>query len=41
MIVVYIALGLIAAAGLYVIVTYNALVKLRVRVNEAWSDIEV
>ncbi len=41
MIVVYIALGLIAAAGLYVIVTYNALVRLRVRVNEAWSDIEV
>ena len=41
MIVVYVALGLIAAAGLYVIVTYNALVSLRVRVNEAWSDIEV
>ncbi len=41
MIVVYIALGLIAAAGFYVIVTYNALVRLRVRVNEAWSDIEV
>jgi LemA protein len=41
MTVVYIALGLIAAAVLYVIVTYNALVSLRVRVNEAWSDIEV
>jgi LemA protein len=27
--------------GLYVMVTYNALVALRVRVNEAWSDIEV
>ena len=41
MIVVYIALGLSAAAVFYVIVTYNALVSLRVRVNEAWSDIEV
>ena len=36
MIVVYIALGLIAAAVLYVIVTYNALVSLRVRVNEGY-----
>ncbi len=29
MIVVYIALGLVTAAALYVIVTYNALVSLR------------
>ncbi|MCG8543991.1 MAG: LemA family protein, partial [Alphaproteobacteria bacterium] len=41
MILLYIALGLIAAVALYVIATYNALVKLRVRVNGAWSDIEV
>jgi LemA protein len=38
---VYVLLGLIAAAALYVIVTYNLLVKLKVRVSEAWSDIEV
>ena len=37
----YILIGLIALVGLYVIVTYNALVSLRVRVGEAWSDIEV
>ena len=37
----YIVLGLIAALVLYVILTYNALVSLRVRVNEAWSGIEV
>ena len=41
MILIYIALGLIAAVALYVIATYNALVKLRVRVNGAWSDIDV
>ena len=38
---IYILLGLIAAVVLYVIVTYNALVSLRVRVEEAWSGIEV
>ena len=37
----YILLGLIAVVVLYVILTYNALVALRVRVNEAWSGIEV
>ena len=37
----YILLGLIAVVVLYVIFTYNALVALRVRVNEAWSGIEV
>jgi LemA protein len=37
----YILLGLIAAAALYVVVTYNLLVKLKVRVSEAWSDIDV
>jgi LemA protein len=41
MTVIYILLGLLAAVVLYVIVTYNALVSLRVRVSEAWSDIEV
>lgn len=38
---IYVVLGLIAAVILYVIVTYNALVSLRVRVNEAWSGIQV
>ena len=38
---IYIILGLMAVVVLYVIVTYNALVSLRVRVNEAWSGIEV
>lgn len=38
---IYIILGLLAVAVLYVIITYNALVSLRVRVNEAWSGIEV
>ncbi len=41
MIFVWIALGVLAVIVLYVIVTYNGLVKLRVRVNEAWSDITV
>lgn len=41
MTLVYGLLGLAAAVVLYVIVTYNALVKLRVQVSEAWSDIEV
>ena len=37
----YIVLGLAAAIVVYAIVTYNKLVSLRVRVNEAWSGIEV
>lgn len=41
MTLVYGLLGLAAAVVLYVIVTYNVLVKLRVQVSEAWSDIEV
>jgi LemA protein len=41
MTLVYVLLGLIAATVLYVIVTYNLLVKLRVQVSEAWSDIDV
>jgi len=41
MIVLYVILGLAALVGLYIIFTYNALVSLRVKVDEAWSDIEV
>lgn len=37
----YVLLGLLAAIALYVIVTFNALVSLKNRVQEAWSDIEV
>ncbi|MCZ6495811.1 MAG: LemA family protein [Alphaproteobacteria bacterium] len=33
--------ALVAAVALYIMFTYNAFVGLRVRINEAWSDIEV
>ncbi|WP_166985369.1 LemA family protein [Canibacter zhoujuaniae] len=36
-----VAVGLLLVLGLYVVVTYNSLVKLRNRVDEAWSDITV
>ena len=38
---IYIVLGVVVAVILYVIIVYNGLVRLRVRVNGAWSDIEV
>lgn len=41
MIAVWIILGIIVLVGLFLWATYNALVKLRVRVDEAWSDITV
>ncbi len=41
MTVVYVVLGLAVLVALYVILTYNGLVGLRVRISEAWSDIEV
>jgi LemA protein len=34
-------LGIVVVLILYVIILYNGFVKLRVRVNSAWSDIEV
>lgn len=34
-------LGLLAVFGIFLWATYNALVKLKVRVDEAWSDITV
>jgi LemA protein len=37
----YILIGLLVLVGLYVVLTYNALVSLRVRIGEAWSDIDV
>ena len=41
MTLVYILVAAVAAVVLYVIVTYNTLVKLRVQVSQAWSDIDV
>ena len=41
MIAVWIALGVVALAGIFIWVTYNSLVTLRIRVDEAWSDINV
>lgn len=40
-ILLWIVLGLAAVAALYLWATYNGLVKLNVRVQEAWSDITV
>lgn len=41
MTIIYILLGIIVLAVLYVIVTYNSLVSLKTRAEEAWSDIQV
>lgn len=41
MLTLWIILGLIAVIGLFLWVTYNGLVTLKVRVDEAWSDITV
>jgi LemA protein len=41
MIFLWIALALVVFLILYIIATYNGLVKLNVRVDEAWSDITV
>jgi LemA protein len=41
MIVIWILLGVVVILAVYLIATYNGLVKLNVRVDEAWSDITV
>ncbi|MBC9954321.1 LemA family protein [Leucobacter sp. cx-42] len=41
MIALLIAVGLVVVLGIYVWATYNSLVTLKVRVDEAWSDITV
>lgn len=41
MLAVWISLGVVAVIGIFLWVTYNSLVTLRVRVEEAWSDITV
>lgn len=37
----WIILGIVVIVGIFVWVTYNSLVTLRIRVEEAWSDINV
>lgn len=41
LIAILVAVGIIVILGIYVWATYNSLVTLRVRVDEAWSDIAV
>lgn len=41
LITVLIVVGILVILGIYVWATYNSLVRLRVRVDEAWSDITV
>lgn len=41
MLTLWIVLGIIALIGVFVWVTYNGLVTLKIRVDEAWSDITV
>lgn len=41
MIILWIVLGVVVLIALYLILTYNGLVRLNVRVEEAWSDITV
>ncbi len=41
MIALWIVLGIAALLAIFVWVTYNSLVTLRIRVDEAWSDINV
>lgn len=41
MIAVWVILGIVVLLALFLWITYNSLVKLKVRVDEAWSDITV
>jgi LemA protein len=41
MIALWIVLGIIAVIGIFLWVTYNGLVTLKIRVDEAWSDITI
>ncbi len=41
MLAVWIILGVVVLIGIFVWATYNSLIALRVRVDEAWSDINV
>ncbi len=37
----WIALGILIILGLWIVMIYNGLVRLKVRTNEAWADIDV
>ena len=39
--ILLVVLGIAAVVGIYLWITYNALVALKIRVDEAWSDITV
>ncbi len=39
--ILWIVLGLVALVVIFLIATYNGLIKLKIRVDEAWSDITV
>jgi len=41
MVIVWVILGVVVVVAIYLIAVYNGLVKLNVRVEEAWSDITV
>lgn len=41
MLALWIVLGIVAVLGIFLWVTYNGLVTLKIRVDEAWSDITV
>ena len=41
LIAILIAVGVVALIGIFIWATYNSLVTLRIRVDEAWSDINV
>jgi LemA protein len=41
MLIVWIVLGIVAVLAIFLWVTYNSLVTLKIRVDEAWSDITV
>lgn len=41
MVIVWVVLGVVVVIAVYLIAVYNGLVKLNVRVEEAWSDITV
>jgi LemA protein len=41
MLALWIVLGIVVVIALFLWVTYNSLVKLKIRVDEAWSDITV
>jgi LemA protein len=41
MLVLWIVLGIVAVLGIFLWATYNGLVTLKIRVDEAWSDITV